>query len=104
MCWSFGGIPLSTILAASFIIIFSTQKPDIISHNLGNITLVTILVIILPVGNLALDVNLLSFLDELLGHIRQLPPGYNIVPFGIGYHLSGFVLVGFRSGQGEPGY
>lgn len=79
------------------------EKQEFVAHDFGDVLSVAFLVLITSVDQLALNSDLLAFLDEVLDEICGATPGHHIVPLGFGDFLALGVLVDLIGGDGELG-
>lgn len=77
------------------------QHAHAVDDNLGGAAFVSVAVIPLAGLQLALDVGQLSFSEQILTLLGQLPPGYDVVPLGFLLSLTRLVVVALVGGQTE---
>src|SRR5690606_10085163 len=61
----------------------AVQHQHLVHHHFGDVTVTAVLVLVLPVAQLALHVHLAALAQEALGDGGQAAPSHHIVPFGL---------------------
>ncbi len=81
-----------------------TEEDEFVHLDLGDVLLLSILVVVTPVDDLSFDQYFAALGQVLLGDIRHFTPYHEVVPLGIGYLLPFGIAVDLTGGHGKPGH